>query len=167
MNPVREQLLSQARQILRDPVEAEDVVQEALLALHEAEAVVRPDAWLNRVVRNRALDRLRSRRDQVDVDGLIAELPEPNEGTQLVAAWLPAFVDTLPEPYATAVREVDLEGMSQAAFAEKHGLSGSGARSRVQRGRALLHERLVACCPVRFDEGEVVDTGIAGCSGCS
>jgi RNA polymerase sigma-70 factor (ECF subfamily) len=61
---------------------------------------------------------------------------------------------------------VDLDEVSQAVFAEEAGLSPSGARTRVQRARRLLLASLQACCPVRFEEGEVVDTGVAGCTNC-
>lgn len=152
--------------ILRDPIEAEDVVQEAFLALHETAAVARPDAWLTRVVRNRAIDRLRGRRDHAEVDDVPTELQEEDDGAATVASWLPGLVDGLPEPYASAVRQVDLQGLPQTAYAAAQGLSLSGARSRVQRGRAMLHERLLACCPVRFESGVVIDTGAAGCAGC-
>ncbi|MCB9675562.1 MAG: sigma-70 family RNA polymerase sigma factor [Alphaproteobacteria bacterium] len=162
---VRADLLRVAGRILRDPVAAEDVVQDALLKLHVTDGpVVRPDAWLRRVARNLALDRLRGLPHE-PIEDIAVEPAEPHEGTDTVASWLPAMVEALDEPYRTAVREVDLEGLSQAAYAARHGLSLSGARTRVQRGRKQLHERLLACCPVRFEEGAVVDTGLGSC-GC-
>ncbi|MCB9670266.1 MAG: sigma-70 family RNA polymerase sigma factor [Alphaproteobacteria bacterium] len=164
---VREDLLGIARRITGDVAEAEDVVQDALLALHEADAVERPDVWLRAVTRNRALDRVRARKPTDAVEGLVGdEAGHDTAGTDAVAAWLPWIVETLPEPYRTAVRRVDLEEVPQATFAAEAGLSASGARTRVQRGRRMLHERLVTCCPVRFEDGEVVDTGVAGCQRC-
>ena len=166
MNEVRRQLLRVAERITRDAAEAENVVQEALLALHQADAVERPDAWLTTVDRNRALGRLRTRKESVPIEELSAPSAAEDRGTREVASWMPALVEMLDEPYRTAVREVDLEGVSQSVFARRHGLSPSGARTRVQRGRRQLHDALVACCPVRFEEGEVVDTGVVGCRDC-
>lgn len=165
-DPVREDLLRQVTAILGDTAEAEDVVQDALLALHQADAVRRPDVWLRTVARNRATDRLRRRRPEV-VDIELPDLPTgwEDDGTRTVAAWLPAFVQALPEPYRTAVRRVDLEEVPQSLYAREASLSPSGARTRVQRGRQLLHERLQTCCPVRFEDGEVVDTGVVTCRG--
>lgn len=164
---VRDDLFRLARGIVRDDAEADDVVQEALLALHTATDVQRPDVWLRAVTRNRALDRLRSRRDLADVDELTLPTPSwESGGTEVVAAWLPVIVEALPEPYRTAVRRVDLQEVPQSVYAAEAGLSASGARTRVQRGRRLLLAELQACCPVRFEEGEVVDTGLAGCEVC-
>ena len=54
-----------------------------------------------------------------------------------------------PYSYADAVRQVDLEGLTQVEAARRAGVSVSGMKSRVQRGRAQLRELLDACC--RFD----------------
>jgi RNA polymerase sigma-70 factor (ECF subfamily) len=53
---------------------------------------------------------------------------------------------------------VDLEGRAQPDVARELGLSESGARSRVQRARARLRERLEACCRFAFDaRGNLTD----------
>jgi RNA polymerase sigma-70 factor (ECF subfamily) len=49
------------------------------------------------------------------------------------------------------LRLVDLEGKTQRELAEVQGLSLSGAKSRVQRARVRLRERLEACCTFAFD----------------
>ena len=46
---------------------------------------------------------------------------------------------------------MDLEGRTQRELAEARGLSLSGAKSRVQRARERLRERLEACCTFAFD----------------
>ena len=45
----------------------------------------------------------------------------------------------------------EIEGMSQVDLAKKLGLSTSGAKSRVQRGRAKIKEMLLDCCEFEFD----------------
>jgi hypothetical protein len=62
------------------------------------------------------------------------------------------MLKTLPEHYAVAVREADLEGRPQRELAEELGLSYSAMKSRVQRGRRLLHANLVAACERRMEE---------------
>ncbi|MFT4626486.1 MAG: catechol 2,3-dioxygenase-like lactoylglutathione lyase family enzyme [Myxococcota bacterium] len=89
---------------------------------------------------------------------------KPADGTAEVASWMPLMVAALPERYREAVRLSELEGLSQAEVATRLGLSPSGARTRVQRGRKRLLADLLACCPVRFEEGVVVDTGINECA---
>ena len=49
-------------------------------------------------------------------------------------------------------------GYSQREMAEELGLSYSGAKSRVQRGRVMLKQQLVDCCHFEFDQrGTIID----------
>lgn len=163
MNPphyeqLRADLLRRMRR--RDPEHAEDLVQEVLLRVHrklsEPVEIERIDAWVGRVARNVWIDHLRRERPSELLEEQPVPATEP-EATGAVAAWLPGFVGALPEPYRTAVRRVDLEGLSQADLARELQISQSGARSRVQRGRELLKGELLGCCAVEWSEGEVVD----------
>jgi RNA polymerase sigma-70 factor (ECF subfamily) len=45
----------------------------------------------------------------------------------------------------------ELDGKTQRELARAAGLSLSGAKSRVQRGREQLKTLLLACCHVEFD----------------
>ncbi len=72
-------VLSLAKRLLKDPAEAEDITQEAMLRLwkvapdwHQGEAKV--STWLYRVGSNLCMDRLRKKRG-VDLD----EAPEPED----------------------------------------------------------------------------------------
>ncbi len=139
----------------------DDLVQDAFLRIHKGLAGLRDGErllpWVYRVCRSVLIDRIRAVRPE---DPLELDVADPTEAaddaTQLVAAWLPGLVETLPEPYREAVRLSELEGCSQADVARRLGLSPSGARSRVQRGRRMLRERLDACCAVRLEGGAVV-----------
>jgi RNA polymerase sigma-70 factor (ECF subfamily) len=76
----------------------------------------------------------------------------------ILGPWLRATIETLPEEYADALRRVELEGQSQKDAARELGLSYSGMKSRVQRGRALLQQALLRCCAVERDvRGRVID----------
>ena len=148
----------------RAPAEAvDDLVQDTFLRIHarlpELRDADRLAPWVFRVSRSVLVDRARRLRptEALEVEPVDPEaFPEP-DATAVVASWLPAFVDALPERYREAVRLSELEGLSQAEVARRLGLSPSGARSRVQRGRALLREALDACCRVTVELGEVVD----------
>jgi RNA polymerase sigma-70 factor, ECF subfamily len=64
----------------------------------------------------------------------------------------------LPEPYREAVVLTELNGLTQPALAARLGISLSGAKSRVQRGRAQLRQMLDECCTFEFDRrGKVID----------
>lgn len=67
------------------------------------------------------------------------------------------MVRDLPDDYRRAIELTELGGMTQAAAAERLGLSVPGAKSRVQRGRARLREMLLRCCEIETDRrGRVV-----------
>ncbi len=148
-------------------LDPDDLAQEVWLRLHKNLPDLRDpraaEALVWRTARSVLVDHIRRRRDQVPVEEDAAwQVPdgpaeEPGEtvATEVVASWLPRFVEALDEPYRTAVRRVDLEGISQAELARELGLSLSGARTRVQRGRERVRELLLACCEVQFDRGEV------------
>jgi RNA polymerase sigma-70 factor (ECF subfamily) len=53
--------------------------------------------------------------------------------------------------YREAVTLTDLEGVTQADAAGRVGVSLSGMKSRVQRGRRQLKAVLEACCRVDLD----------------
>ena len=145
---------------------AEDIVQEALLRGWQAAPKLRDPAKLRAVIwstaRNLSVDYLRAQRPEGKLEALTAFPVEPDVSA-VVASWLPGFVEMLEEPYRTAVRRVDLEGISQAQLAVELGLSKSGARSRVQRGRAQVHDLLQACCEVQFSEDAVQHVAARSC----
>jgi hypothetical protein len=76
---------------------------------------------------------------------------------ETVAGWLRPMLALLPEEYADALEKVDVEGASQKAYAERVGLSASGAKSRVQRGRRMLEDVVRMCCDLELDaHGNVI-----------
>lgn len=144
----------------------DDLVQDAFLRVHQGLPRLRDEdrlaPWVMRIARSVLVDHLRKRREELlanndEQDVLTTEpaLPFPDP-TAVVASWLPATIDSLPAPYREALRRTELDGHSQARLARDLGLSPSGARTRVQRGRRLLREALEACCEIGWDEGEVV-----------
>ena len=146
--------------------QVDDLVQETFLRIHTRLDDLRdPDRlapWVYRIARSVWVDRGRRRRpEQPSAVGLTDEdlsvTPAPPDPTLLVAAWLPGLVETLPEPYREAVRLSELEGHSQAEVARMLGISPSGARSRVQRGRRLLREQLEACCTLVREGAQIID----------
>jgi RNA polymerase sigma-70 factor, ECF subfamily len=73
----------------------------------------------------------------------------------------------LPNAYREAVLLADFRGEAQRAVAERLGLSVSGVKSQVQRGRAQLRDLLQACCELEIDHrGSVVDSQARGAACC-
>jgi RNA polymerase sigma-70 factor, ECF subfamily len=52
----------------------------------------------------------------------------------------------------------EFDGLTQQQLADRLGISLSGAKSRVQRGREQLKQMLHECCTFEFDRrGKVID----------
>jgi len=64
----------------------------------------------------------------------------------------------LPQKYLEALELYEFQGLSQKELSEKLGISYSGAKSRVQRGRKKLKYLLEGCCHIESDRyGNIVD----------
>lgn len=73
------------------------------------------------------------------------------EAEALLALHVAPFVAMLPSPYREALTLTELEGLTQKQAATMLGISLSGMKSRVQRGRRMLRETFEACCNVALD----------------
>ena len=149
-----------ARWLARDPVEAEDLVQEAyaraLAAAHQFEPGSSLKAWLFRILRNAFIDRRRRSRREADYVEEIEADGEPAETTMselqlaqiraLVAEDVSAAVRALPDSFRTVIL-LDLEGMTEAEVAAVLGCATGTVKSRLSRARAVLRERLAAYRP--------------------
>lgn len=143
-------------------VDADDLVQDVFLRvvrnLSSLRSTDRPEAWLFQIARNALRDSLRARlRRDGRTDTLEIELPaEPDAAAQRaaeveLAPCLTSMVGRLAEPYRTAITLTSLQGVTQAEAARQQGISVSGMKSRVQRGREQLRQMLVTCCAIAVD----------------
>jgi RNA polymerase sigma-70 factor (ECF subfamily) len=175
---------------VRNQSDVDDLVQRVLLqivkglgSLRDAE---RLHAWIYRMARNVIVDYYRSstaRRevpsggtdDLAVVDGAETKvLPEGDERSALqeLAACMTPMIRQLPPAYREAITLADLEGVNQAEAAARVGVSVSGMKSRVQRGRKQLKAVLEECCRVHLDRrGTIVaydprTSNSCGCGNC-
>jgi RNA polymerase sigma-70 factor (ECF subfamily) len=157
------------RHHLRSAADVDDVLQDVFVRVHRHARDLDRDAhlsgWLFAVARSALVDFQRRRRkpmpvsaiEEEDVDADLAEHTE-------IAAGLRELVTSLPEGYASAVTLVDLDGLSFKEAAERLGLSLSGAKSRVQRGRRLVRDALLRCCHFVVDRyGTILEAQPACC----
>ncbi len=142
---------------LDQPEDAEDLLHDAFLkVLRQGRrfcGVQNPRAWLFQVTRNTLTDRLRAHRAHLSLPD---DLPAPASTTPApvdeLNQCLPRVLAELSEADRFALTLCDIEGQSQRVLADRLGISLPGAKSRVQRARARLQQRLVDACQVRFDE---------------
>jgi RNA polymerase sigma-70 factor (ECF subfamily) len=149
--------------LLTRDVDADDMLQDLFLrALRQRErfcAILNARAWLFTVARNAMADRLRLQRNEVELPEDLGS--EPGEEPAVVANLadcLPRVLSELGPVDREAITLCDLEGLSQAQYAARFGLTRAGAKARVQRARRRLREQLTRACQVRFDAaGQVTD----------
>lgn len=143
-------------------VDADDLLQDVFLrvirSLTSLRSTERPEAWLFQIARNALRDVLRARllRDG-RTDTLEGEPPAESDpvadraAEAELAPCLTSMIGRLAEPYRTAITLTSLQGVTQADAARRAGISVSGMKSRVQRGREQLRQMLVTCCAIAVD----------------
>jgi len=142
----------------RDAVD--DILQEIFLkahtSLHTLKSPGRITAWLYRITANAITDHYRSHPSWLTLpDELAAPEAERDYAAELAACLQPLIHD-LPEIYQTALVLSELEGLPQKEVANRLGISLSGAKSRVQRGREMLRRRLLDCCDIETGKGGIL-----------
>jgi RNA polymerase sigma-70 factor (ECF subfamily) len=151
---------------IADGADVDDTVQWVFLRLHESRHSLkqtdRVHAWLYRTARRAIVDyyRAKARRREVplgdasDLDPLAEKVGQtsPQEDELLQAAeCLAPLIEDLPLPYRDAIVLSDLQGVRLADAAKQAGVSLSGMKSRVQRGRQRLKQMLFECCQIALD----------------
>jgi RNA polymerase sigma-70 factor, ECF subfamily len=142
---------------VRDDDEAEDLLQEVFIRIHTRidtlDDQTRLAAWVYQIARNLIIDTYRSRREELPLPEVIPVQPETDEPSAEaeIASGLGAMVAELPDKYSQALMLTEFQGLKQTELAQQLGISVSGAKSRVQRGREMLRQSLLECCHFEFD----------------
>lgn len=150
---------------------ANDISQEVFIKLHQNLSSLREEqkvtAWLFRIAHHQIMDYFRSHKKKVQHGFFIKENISENtkDVTKDLATCMHSMIDALPDKYREAVRLADIEGLSQKELAIRLGISYSGAKSRVQRGRVALKELFLQCCTIEHDRyGNIIDFRPNTCS---
>ena len=149
-------LLALARRMLGDPVEAEDVTQEAFLRAWKQAPTWKPgtarfDTWLHRVTLNLCYDRLRKRRETPMAEPPDRPDPGPAPDRGLEASELGAQVDralqALPDRQREAIVLCHYQELSNIEAADLMGVSVEAMESLLSRGRRALRSALAELAP--------------------
>jgi len=155
------ELLGYLRHRTSQSEDAEEILQDVFIkALSRGRQfcdIDMPRAWLFQVARNALADRLRSSRPH---QPLPEELAAPQDDETLpvdaLSQCLPRVLGELTAAERQAITFCDIEGHAQHELAELLGISLSGAKSRLQRARRKLRQKLESGCQVRFDASGAV-----------
>lgn len=163
----RSRIQQLALRYMKNPEDAEEVVQDVLLKVYRKIEAFRGDAalssWIYRITFNTAMSRLRSqkftRRREVLADDLLSDVEE-NGGRirREPADWssmadeailraqmrhkLASALRELPEIYREPVLLRDLQGLSTEEASERLGIKEQTLKSSLHRGRLFLRTRL-------------------------
>jgi RNA polymerase sigma-70 factor, ECF subfamily len=130
------------------PDQAEDIVQEILLAVHlkrhtwDSEAPFAP--WLFAIARNKLIDALRrrGRRVFVNIDDFAETLPGETQQETVSAGEVTAQLNTLPQRQRDVLQSIAVDSASIKDTATKFSMSEGAVRVALHRGLATLTAKL-------------------------
>ncbi|MDO5030602.1 MAG: sigma-70 family RNA polymerase sigma factor [Corynebacterium sp.] len=150
------QVLGLAVHVLHDRAQAEEIAQEVFLELWRQAQSFDPAkgtarAWIFRLTRQRAIDRLRSHRAAVTRDDRDAfleaakyvESVEQETITILDRQSVRAALEKVGEPHRTAILLAYFQGLTNRELAEATGVALGTAKTRLRDGLRKLHRELV------------------------
>ena len=149
--------------------DVDDILQEIFVRMQRGLAELRDDerfgGWVYRIAKHVIIDSARARgREPVasSVEASDAVGPESIDEVDALQTDLgecvALFVARLPSPYREAITLTELEGLTQKDAAAMLGISLSGMKSRVQRGREKIRDMFDECCRISVDcRGRVVE----------
>ena len=137
---------------MREPAAVDDILQDVFVKaytnLHTVKSRGSLTAWLYRIAANAIADHYREQKPSEEIpDEWPAPESEPDYIAELASCLKPLIAD-LPETYRLPLVWSEIDGLAQKEVASRLGLSLSGAKSRVQRGREKLRQRLSECCDI-------------------
>lgn len=139
---------------VKDKPAAEDIVQDVFIKAHTKSHQLKEShkifGWIYQITRNAITDYFRTSSKTPAPVNLDWE-DNAHEFNDCVAVCLHALVATLPEKYRIALELTELECLSQQQLAERLKISYPGARSRVQRARKMLREKLDSLYRIETD----------------
>jgi RNA polymerase sigma-70 factor, ECF subfamily len=149
--------------ILRNSSDAEEVLQEAFVRVWSRsdtyDALLgSPAAWLLRIARNRAIDRLRARRAQLNVavtpvggagagatqsmEPVTRDTPETVLEGAMTAGAVRTALATLTPAQRELIEAAFFEGYTHAELATRFGVPLGTVKTRIRTGLAAMHDRL-------------------------
>jgi RNA polymerase sigma factor (sigma-70 family) len=143
-----------ALRFVKDTMEAEDIVQEAFIKaftkLHQYKAEVTFGAWLKRIVINKSIDLLKSKKQHMlELDEVHLKVVDDSyENEWLVDDTIKIddvkeAINKLPEKYQYVVMLYLIEGYDHQEISEILNISEVASRTQLSRGKVKLKELLI------------------------
>lgn len=171
--------------------DVDDLLQEILIKTYHNLANIHDSkkikSWLFQIAKNTIIDFYRKKKNQANAEITdIAEVIDVAEATdiadkdvwyndvslnieQQLSACIIPFINELEKEDADLLTAIEINGLSQKAYAQKLGVNYSTLKSRVQKSRSKLYGLFNECCTFSIDNrGKVIDYQAkrSNCSGC-
>ena len=163
-NEYHKQLLMFILKWVSDKDTAEDILQNVFMKILSRINSLKDNTkiknWLFQITRNTIIDHFRESKVSENIPSDLQEEDDEinNDIIEEVGNWISPFIRSLPEKYQEALYLSEIKGMSQKDLAAHLGISYTGAKSRVQRGKKMLKEKLTQCCIFHTDKyGNIMD----------
>ncbi|UCH13605.1 MAG: RNA polymerase sigma factor SigZ [Bacteroidales bacterium] len=138
----------------------QDVFVKILTRINTLRDTSKLQSWLYQVTRNAISDYYRDKEKAEKIPAGVLKLESEDEDNMMKEAesWIGCLVKGLPDIYREAIELSELKGVPQKDIARKLNISYVNARSRVQRGRNMMKDKLTECCLFNVDVyGNILD----------
>jgi RNA polymerase sigma-70 factor (ECF subfamily) len=139
---------------VKDKALAEDIVQDVFVKVYTRIDQLKDNdklrSWMYQITRNSIADHFRSQQKDVLLDDIKWD-SESNPLNECVTVCLQQMISTLPQKYREAFELSEVHNVSQVDLAKRLSISYSGAKSRVQRARQMLREKMEERYSIKMD----------------
>jgi RNA polymerase sigma-70 factor (ECF subfamily) len=158
-----------------DKSTADDILQDVFLRIHSRINTLKETSkiksWVYQITRNAVIDYYRVNKPMEELPELLATpgTDASVKAGEVVTGCVLSMIKRLPEHYRQALMLSEIEGLTQKEVAKRQGISLSGSKSRIQRGRSMVKDMLKEVCHLEFDhQGNLIDARSkgAGCDNC-
>lgn len=156
--------------------DTEDILQEVFLKINSNIGALKDQqklqAYIYRIARNTIIDFYRKNNSRMEIElteDLVNDTDEDSSMNEEISGCLKPMINRLPEKYKQAIILTEYKNHTQKELSEQLGISISGAKSRVQRGRKMLKDMILDCCSLEFDKnGNIInyENKTKGCKSC-
>lgn len=155
---------------VKDKALTDDIIQDVFLKVRtkidQLQESQKLTGWIYQITKNTIIDHFRKQSKTIDISDLDWESEVPNFN-ECVSRYLKELIPTLPEKYREAIQLTEIENLPQLELASRLGISHPGAKSRVQRARQILKEKLHEALILKTDAYGNIMVCVDRGSGCN
>ncbi|GLI57424.1 RNA polymerase sigma factor SigZ [Propionigenium maris DSM 9537] len=155
---LNEHLLLFIRKRIKNMEDAEDILQEVYIKLHENIGSLRDEekmvSWIYQITRN-TINNCYKRCYKIkgvefEENYHLTEEEEDNLNDEIIVS-MKRFMEDLPEDYREVIRLHEFENLTHRELGNLLGMNENTSKSKLKRGRERLRKLLDECCTFQLD----------------